>query len=162
MSEWSYSREGQRTNKRGRVVFQAVVFSALFAIVAAGFAYLTYQMLVVSFGSIVGVLITLFLGSVLGLQAYQYVRDVNAEPVLTEGEIGKKWSKASFFFFFMPAFYIAVKGKIYSISKADYAGIIEGDLVRVLHYPHSLTVETLERYDDVAQKFVPAAEGGLP
>lgn len=160
MSEWSYGREENRPQKRGRVVFQAFVFSLLFAIVAAGFLYLTYQMLTVSLGSLVGVIITFFLSLVLGMQALQFVRDVNAAPVTTEGEIGKKWTKASFFFFFMPAFYIAVKGNIYSISRVEYASLLEGDLVRVQHFPNSLTVETLERYDDVAEKFVPAAEIG--
>ena len=62
----------------------------------------------------------------------------------------------SVFFFLWPNFYISCQGKVFSTSRREHAGLLEEDLVRVLHYPHSLTVESIERYDTSVKRWVPA------
>jgi hypothetical protein len=37
--------------------------------------------------------------------------------------------------------------------------LLERDTVRVVCYPHSNTVERLDRYDDIEKKFIPATDG---
>ena len=54
---------------------------------------------------------------------------------------------------------VSVDGKIFVIPRLEYASLLETDLVRVNCYPHSLTVETIERYDEVSKRFIPA-DGG--
>jgi S1 RNA binding family protein len=49
--------------------------------------------------------------------------------------------------------------KLFSISRNDYAMLLERDTVRVVCYPHSNTVERIDRYDDVEKKFIPATDG---
>jgi hypothetical protein len=49
--------------------------------------------------------------------------------------------------------------KLFSIPRDEYAMLLERDTVRVVCYPHSNTLERLERYDDVEKKFVPATDG---
>ena len=124
-----------------------------------------------------------FIGSLTSFQALGYLRDLNAQPIMVEGDIVKKWHKGNFLIFFMPSFYIAVRGidapdrsdrwnqegsiedydrefiKLFSITRVEYAMLLELDRVQVTCYPHSLTVERIERYDDAEKKFVPATSG---
>jgi hypothetical protein len=53
----------------------------------------------------------------------------------------------------------AVVGKIFVVSRVEYAMLLELDLVKVTHYPHSATVERLERYDESEKRFIPATSG---
>ena len=53
------------------------------------------------------------------------------------------------------------RSQIYSIERSLFAGLLEGDQVRILRYPHSLTIEEIERYDTAQQIFVPV-EGDPP
>jgi hypothetical protein len=49
--------------------------------------------------------------------------------------------------------------KLFSITRNEYAMLLERDTVRVVCYPHSNTVERLDRYDDIEKKFIPATDG---
>jgi hypothetical protein len=53
----------------------------------------------------------------------------------------------------------AIVGKIFVISRIEYAMLLELDLVKVTCYPHSATVERLERYDESEKRFIPATSG---
>jgi hypothetical protein len=99
-------------------------------------------------------------GTASGLLAYHHLRDLTAEPVMTEGEVTKKWTKGNMLFFFLHGYYIAVQGNIYSVRQIEYMSLLEHDLVRVHHFPYSLTVGHLERYDEVEKRYVPADEYG--
>jgi S1 RNA binding domain len=52
-----------------------------------------------------------------------------------------------------------VVGKIFVISRIEYAMLLELDLVKVTFYPHSATVEHLDRYDESEKRFIPATTG---
>jgi hypothetical protein len=49
--------------------------------------------------------------------------------------------------------------KLFTITRSEYAMLLERDLVKITCYPHSNTVERLDRYDDVEKKFIPALDG---
>jgi hypothetical protein len=49
--------------------------------------------------------------------------------------------------------------KLFSISRNEYAMLLERDTVRVVCYPHSNTVERVDRYDEIEKKFIPATDG---
>jgi len=53
----------------------------------------------------------------------------------------------------------AVVGKIFVISRIEYAMLLELDLVKVTCYPHSATVDRLERYDESEKRYIPATTG---
>jgi hypothetical protein len=53
----------------------------------------------------------------------------------------------------------ALVGKIFTVSRIEYAMLLEQDEVRVTCYPHSATVERLERYDESEKGFVLATHG---
>ena len=94
--------------------------------------------------------------------AIPYLRDLNERPVIAEGEITRRWAKGNLFFFLMHSHYIAVEGRIYTIARADYVHLYEEDVVKISHYPNSLTVETIELYDTGEKKFVPVRRGAEP
>jgi hypothetical protein len=49
--------------------------------------------------------------------------------------------------------------KFFSITRVEYAMLLELDMIRVVCYPHSATVERIDRYDDSEKKFIPATSG---
>jgi hypothetical protein len=53
----------------------------------------------------------------------------------------------------------SVVGKIFTITRVEYAMLLEQDLVKVTCYPNSATVERLERYDESEKRFIPATTG---
>lgn len=50
-------------------------------------------------------------------------------------------------------------GKVFTVSRVEYAMLLELDLVKVTCYPHSATIERLERYDESERKYIPATTG---
>ena len=148
--------EPERSRHRLVVVRQAVLLTpiavASIAIVVIAFLKLLdgnsgYAIMLVFFG---------FLAFLFGYQALQYLLDLRAQPVVLEGELSKKWSKGNIFFFLLPSFYISCSRKIFTISRKEYALLLETDRLRIRHYPHSLTVERLERYDESERGWRPA------
>jgi hypothetical protein len=154
VSDYAASETGPVLD-RGQLVRHAILYSALalplLAGVVIGIINLYIPLLIAS----------AIFGTAAGFLALHHIRDLSAEPVMTEGEITKKWTKGNILFFFMHGYYIAVQGNIYSIRHAEYVSLLERDLVRVHHFPHSLTVGYLERYDEVEKSFVAADDYGL-
>lgn len=159
MSTWM-EQERPHPRKRLQVVIQAIAFTPLAILTGAGVVLAVINILGGDTGYIVLLAVSGVTFAIFSYQAFHYLRDLKAEPTSTEGEITKKWTKGNLFFFFLPSYYIAVKGKIYSITRDDYRGLLEEDLVRIHHYPHTLTVESVERYDSADKKFVPAGPDG--
>jgi hypothetical protein len=149
-----------RRSKRRLILIQALFFTPAAVLMGAGVIYSVLQIASGDGGYFVMLTVTGILFIVFAYQAFHYVRDLQKQPVASEGEVSKKWTKGNLFFFFMPGYYIAVKGNIYTISRDQYRGLLEDDMVRIRHYPHSLTVEFVERFDEAAKKFVPAEPDG--
>ena len=53
----------------------------------------------------------------------------------------------------------AIVGKIFTVTRIEYAMLLEQDEVLVTCFPHSATVERLERYDESEKGFIPATHG---
>ena len=100
-----------------------------------------------------------FIGALTGYQARHYLSDLGKAPVLSEGEILRKWHKGNLLIFLFPSFYVYVDDKIFSIPRQDYALLLETDMVRISHYPGSLTVDFVERYDPLDKRFAPTTHG---
>ena len=145
--------------KRGRVVRMAIFYSIIAAVSLTLVAIALFNIVTGDTGLIVMFVVFGFIGFLTGYHARNYLRDLGEKPVQHEGDILRKWHKANFAIFFFPSFYIMVDNNIYSVSKEEYAMLLEDDRVRVTCYPHSLTVERLERYDSAEKQFVPATAG---
>lgn len=157
----SFPRLGEEpvSPKRGNVIRMAIFYS-LCAIVSGGLVLLAaYKIVTGSSGFLVMLGFGLFLFIPTGYFALRYLQDLGERPITVEGEVMKKWSKGNLFIFFMPSYYVLVQGKIFSIPRNDYAMLLETDLVRIHCFPHSLAVQSMERYDEVDKQFIPASSG---
>ncbi|HLF79195.1 MAG TPA: hypothetical protein VJB57_17075 [Dehalococcoidia bacterium] len=144
---------------RGRVVRMALFHGAI-ALGSAGLVITAlYKIVTGDAGFLFMLGLFGFFGSIFAYWALHYLRDLSARPVTVQGEVLKKWHKGNILIFFMPSFYILVEGKIFTIGRQEYAMLLELDLVRISCYPHSLTIEKLERFDETDKKFIPAASG---
>ncbi|HWC28700.1 MAG TPA: hypothetical protein VG845_01350 [Dehalococcoidia bacterium] len=165
MSEFSRNEESfsrfveEPLRRRGLVVRMALFYTACALFCDALALLAIYQIATGDGGFVVMLAIFGLCGFLTSFQAFNYLRDLNAKPVSLEGEIWRKWHKGNLFLFFMPSYYVNVQGKIFTITRNEYSMVLEDDLVRVSAYPHSLTVELLELYDETNKKFVPAASG---
>jgi hypothetical protein len=146
--------------KRRRFVWLMAAFYTLLTIGAGALTcFAIYKIASGQSGYVVMLVIFGVVTLLTGYWMQAYLRDLNADPITVEGEILRKWLRGRLFEFLFPACYISVAGKIFVIGSLQYAGLLETDLVRVHCYPHSLTVEYVERYDDYYKKFVPT-DGG--
>jgi hypothetical protein len=148
--------EEEPLQHRGRVLRMAIFHGAITLLCAAMVLLAIYMLASGEGGFIFMLSIFGFFGLVFGFWALHYLRDLSARPINIEGEVLKKWHKGNIFIFFMPSYYIAVEGKIFTISRREYAMLLELDLVRISCYPHSLTIERLERFDETEKQFIPA------
>lgn len=49
--------------------------------------------------------------------------------------------------------------RLFSVTRVEYGMLLERDVIKVTCYPHSSTVERIERYDDSEKKFISATDG---
>lgn len=94
--------------------------------------------------SIVGVVILAAFGFAVNVEAISALRDLRARPVVTEGRIDRKWSKARFAFFGR-VHYLLVDKKLFEVGPIGGAELQLGDQVRVEHWPHSNTLVSIAR-----------------
>jgi hypothetical protein len=95
-----------------------------------------------SAGRIAGLVFVGLVGLLLVYQVVQSVRDLFAQPVATEGLVERRWSRADLLIFRNS--YIFVGRSIFRLSPEQFIEADLGDTVRVVHYPHTATVESLE------------------
>jgi hypothetical protein len=152
--------EPERPRSRGHVVRMAL-FYTIWTLLSLSLVGLALGMI---FGKgDTGFLVMLFVfgifGFLVGYHANHFLRDLKAQTVAREGSILRKWHKGNLLIFFFPSYYIMVGDHIYSVKRDEYAMLLEDDLVRITCFPHSLTVERVERYDNNEKQFVPATSG---
>jgi hypothetical protein len=158
---FSFERAGQvpEPRRRGFITRMAVVYT----VITAGCSALVVLALVNIFSGNTGYIVMLsvfgLVGLLTGYWMFAYLRDLKADLITVEGEISRKWVRGQVLEFFFQSCYVSVAGKIFVIPRLAYASLLETDLVRINCYPHSLTVETIERYDEVDKRFIPADVG---
>jgi hypothetical protein len=118
-------------------VIYALIFAAdvvvLYLLVTHGVQGIGYVTL-----TVVGVV-----GLLLAYQLLLQVRDVGAPPVETIGVINRKWSRADLIIAWQ-SHYITVERTVFNITPIDYLLLKEGATVRVVHFPRTLRVVSVE------------------
>lgn len=101
---------------------------AVYIVVSAvsGAAYVT-----LSFVVIVGLL--------LAYQVVQHLRDFGARLAESDGVVQRKFRRADLIIF-MDSYYLTVAGTVFRLRPEDWIHIEEGERVKVVHFPHTLTV----------------------
>jgi len=94
--------------------------------------------------SLIMVIIVAIFTIPLNMEAVATVRDLSAQPVVTEGRIDRKWSKARFAFFGRVT-YLMVNKKLFEVGAVAGLELQLGDQIRVEHWPHSHILVSVTR-----------------
>ena len=89
----------------------------------------------------------------LAYQVVQSLRDLFSQPVQTTGLVERRWSRNDFFLFRND--YVFVEGNVFRLQPEQFVEVDLGDIVRVAHYPHTATVETIEVVERAGQRTRP-------
>jgi hypothetical protein len=133
----------QRASARASIIRSAVLFTLLFLLVLAAFIYALRGFVAAPGSGIVGLVIVGFVTLLIGYQSAQSLRDLAARPAETRGAVRRKWRAADFLFFFR-GHYLMVEKDVFRVKASDFLEIGEGDIVSVVHYPHTGAVVSLE------------------
>ena len=137
---------------RATVLRSALLFTPFLAVALGAFAFMLREAVVegAGAGTIVG---SVLVGSVTLLLAYQVVqsvRDFFSRTVETTGVVERRWSRSDFFIFRNT--YIFVERDVFRLEPELALNVELGATVRVVHYPHTSTVEAIEVLANVEQK----------
>ena len=129
---------------RTTVLRNALLFTPFLAVAVVVLAFIARDALAegVSVGDIVGLVLVGFVVVLLGYQVVQSVRDLFTRPVETTGLVERHWSRNDFFIF--QNSYIFLGRDVFRLTPEQSLDVELGDTVRVVHYPHTSTVESIE------------------
>lgn len=144
--------QASHPSARGEVFRTALLFSPFFAFTLLGVGVIVREIAGsgVRAGSIVGLVLIGSVALLLGYQVVQSVRDLFSRPVETTGPVERLWSRNEFLLFRNT--YVFVNKNVFRVPLQHLLDVEKGDLVRIVHYPHTSTVESIEK--------VTAADGG--
>lgn len=143
------------SSARGAVLRSALLFTPFLLVTMGVFGFIVQDIVVD--GSSGGRIVALVLiGSVAALLTYQVVqsaRDLLTQPVETTGLVERTWSRHDFFIFRND--YIFVERDVFRIEPEQALDVEPGVMVRIVHFPHTNTVDTVEVLSHAGQR-----EGG--
>ena len=125
---------------RGRLIRDAIIYTPLFAACLL-FAALMLTGLI-DF-AIVGFIILVGVCFLFGYQCIQSLRDLRRAPEETNGIIARRWTKRDGFL--VKSHYISVARTIFRVPVESYMELQAEDSVRVVAFPHTGTVVSVER-----------------
>jgi hypothetical protein len=96
-------------------------------------------------GSAIVISIAVVIGVLLLYQVVQHARDLNAPFVESEGVIQRKWTRADLIIFFQ-GHYLIIDRTVFRVPVEDYLHVEEGNYVKVVHLPHTLSVVSVHPF----------------
>jgi hypothetical protein len=134
----------ERSSARLSVLRSALLFSPFFALSAFALGLIITDGLGDGFetGNIVGGVLFGFVTLLLGFQVVQAIRDLFSRTTETIGIVERRWSRNEFLLFRNG--YIFVQNNVFRLDPETFIDVALGSRVRVVHYPHTATVESLE------------------
>jgi len=135
---------GGRSSAWMAVLRSALIFTPFLAVTLVAFAFIIFDVMDdgMTFGRVVGMTLVGLVGLMLTYQVVQSLRDLVASPVETTGLVERTWSRNDFFLFRNT--YVFVDRNVYRAPPEQGLRIESGDSVRIVHYPHTGAVETIE------------------
>lgn len=110
------------------------------ALLAADIAVVVYILIVRTSGAaFVTLSFVVVVGLLLAYQVVQHVRDFGARLAETDGVIVRKWKRADLIIAW-DSFYLTVDRTVFRVRPEDWIHLDEGEFVKVVHFPHTLTV----------------------
>lgn len=135
---------------RTAIVRSVLLFAPFLAVALIVLAVLARDAADGGGGTFVGLTLIGLVALLLTYQVIQSLRDLLAQPVETAGTVERRWSRNEFFLFRNS--YAFVEGNVFRLSPEQEIHVELGDKVRILHYPHTATVEAIEVLEPGAGK----------
>jgi hypothetical protein len=128
---------------RGRLIRDTILYTPPFA-----FLVLALVLMIVGVWdrSIVGIVLVAGITFLFGYQSVQSIRDLTSKPRELDGPIQRRWTKRDGFV--VKNYYVSVGKSIFHIAVDDYMLLKTGDVVRVLAYPHTGTLVSINKLED--------------
>lgn len=136
--------EAGRPSAWASILRSALLF-APFLVVNLGVLGLLVQQIATegaSGGRIVAVVLVSFVAMLIGYQVLQSVRDLFSGLIETTGVVERRWNRSDLFLFRNT--YIFVERNVFRLAPKEAIDVQLGDTVRVVHFPHTSTVERIE------------------
>jgi len=115
----------------------AAIYAAL---LAADIVVIVYILIVRTGGAaFVTLSFVVIVGLLLAYQVVQHVRDFGARLAESDGVVARKWKRADLVIAW-DSFYLTVGRTVFRVRPEDWIHIDEGQYVKVVHFPHTLTV----------------------
>ena len=142
---------GGRSSAWMSVLRSALIFAPFLAVTLVAFAFIVVDVADegLTGGRVVGMAMVGVVALMLTYQVVQSLRDLVAQPVETTGLVERTWSRNDFFLFRNT--YVFVERNVYRVPPEQRVHMASGDSVRIVHYPHTGAVVTIEVASPVAQ-----------
>ena len=136
-----------RSRAWNAVLRSTLLFTPFLAITLFGFGIIVREIATdgATGGRIVGLVLVGFVALLIGYQVVQSIRDLLSQTVETIGEVERSWTRNEMFLFRNS--YVFIDGNVYRVPPEQYLELSPGDMVRIVHLPHTGAVETIERVE---------------
>ncbi len=126
------------------VLRSALLFTPFLVVVLVAMVFLVLDTVAegASTGRVIALVLVGFVALLLGYQVVQSVRDLFSRLTETTGPVERRWSRNEFLLFRNS--YVFVDRNVYRLTPEQYLDIELDDTVRVVHYPHTGAVESIE------------------
>lgn len=132
----------ERSDHHAALVRKAMIHvPAALAALAIG-ALLFMSLLQGNLGVLIGLTIIGVIGLAVGFEANAALRDLKAEPITTQGEVLRAWSKGRYLFI-GTIFYVHVGGRVFELERPTFASVENGDTLEIVHWPRTNIIITL-------------------
>ena len=129
-----------------------ILFTPFLALTLFGLGFIVTQFASdgASAGRVVGLILVGSVALLLGYQVIQSIRDLLSGTVETVDEVVRSWTRNDMFLFRNS--YVFVDRNVYRVPPDQYIELSPGDMVRIVHTPHTGVVETIERVEDAPDR----------
>ena len=144
-----------RRSARAGVLRSALLFAPFLAVTLVALAFIICETSAegASSGRIAGMVLVTMVAFLLAYQVVQSIRDLLSQPVETTGPVDRRWSRSDFFLFRNS--YIFVEKNVFRLEPEEFIEVDLGDTVRIVHYPHTSAVESIEVVERAGQSKEP-------
>ena len=140
----------ERPEHRRAVVRKAILYTPA-AVLAL--ALTSYAIGNVVTGALGGVFLLIIAGVVTFALMFEWIaalRDLRTQPITTAGEVRNLWTRSRTLWFGTVR-YLKVERRIFEVGPVAYDELRQGDTVEVVHWPHTLSIVTLQRLAQVEE-----------
>jgi hypothetical protein len=134
----------RRTPTRSPILRNAVLYTPAAVVSVVLFMLALASLLSGNSGAILPTLLLAAVGFALVYEALAALRDLRAEPVVTEGEVDRIWKKAKLLVFGRQD-YLLVQKRVFEIGAIAATELSVGQVISIEHWPHTMRVITVER-----------------